>query len=83
MADMLGVVLLEEDHSLSFNLQCTRKDLGKEKWNKLVRWWPKGKHTVRDDAKLVLGRVTILLDTNKPLIETYNDEYIDAARNRI
>ena len=82
MADILGVVLLEEDHSLSFTLQCTRKDLGEEKWNRLVRWWSEGRHTVRDDAKLVLGRVTILLDTNKPLIETYNDEYVDATGNR-
>ena len=82
MADMLGVVLLEEDHSLSFNLQCTRKDLGEEEWNKLVSWWSEGRHTVRDSAKLALGRITIRFDTAVPLIEVYNGEYVDATRNR-
>ena len=82
MAEMLGIVVLEEDNSLSFNLQCTRKDLGKDEWNKLVSWWSEGKYTVRNDARLALGRITIRFDPATPLLEVYNDEYVDASRNR-
>ena len=83
MADMLGVVVLNEDDSLSFTLQCTRKDLGKDEWSKLIDLWPDGKHIVRNDAKLLLGRVTIKFDTSIPLVEIYNDEYVDATRNKV
>ena len=77
MAEMLGVMVLEEDHSLSFNLQCTRKDLGKSCWKELFSWWKEGKYMATDDAKVVLGRVIIRFDTNKPLVEIFNADYID------
>ena len=79
MADMLGVVIREQDHSISFTVRCTKKDMDKEIWKELFSWWKEGKYMVTDDAKAMLGRVTIRFDVNKPLIEIYNDDYIDLS----